>query len=320
MNLLQVMVPEQLSEVTGWTLIHFLWEGAIVAAILAVLLALARSPRMRYVAGCGALLTMLACFIATFVHFLPEHGGGTGAPGKTAILAWNSWPDVPGGDARSSNFGILIHWLAPLWIAGVCLFYLRFAAASLFSYKLRVRGVCNAPVAWQRCVIRLADEIKLSRPVVLLESLFADMPSVLGLFRPIIMTPLGFLAGIPPDHVEAILLHELAHVRRWDYAANFCQRMIEGLLFYHPAVWWISRVIRAERENCCDDIVVALRGDAHGYAAALTALEQSRLEQHSAFHEPAMAATGGNLLKRINRLLYPKNAIGIGRLFSQFSF
>lgn len=88
--------------------------------------------------------------------------------------------------------------------------------------------------------------------------------------------------------------------------------MIEGLLFYHPAVWWVSRVVRAERESCCDDVVVALRGDAHGYAAALTTLEQNRLEQHSALHEPSMAATGGNLLKRINRLLYPNKSIGMG--------
>ena len=312
MSLLEMLVRTKLAEATGWTLIHFFWEGALIAAGFAVLRALARSPRTRYTAGCIALLLMLACFTATFRHFLPEHAGGASMPGKIALPAWNSRPNLIGSDAPFLSFGMLIPWLAPVWIAGVCAFYLRFAAASLFSYRLRTRGVCNAPVAWQSCVVRLANEMKLSRPVVLLESLLADMPAVLGFFRPIIMTPLGFLAGMPPDHIEAILLHELAHIKRWDYAANVCQRIIEGLLFYHPAVWWLSRVVRAERENCCDDIVLRLRGDAHGYAAALTTLEHNRLEQHSALHEPSMAATGGNLLKRINRLLYPKNSVGMG--------
>jgi GWxTD domain-containing protein len=114
--------------------------------------------------------------------------------------------------------------------------------------------------------------------------------------------PIGLLAGLPADQVEAILLHELAHIRRWDYLVNVFQRFAEGLLFYHPAVWWISRVIRAERENCCDDAAVAVSGDARGYAVALAALEENRWPGR----EPAVAATGGSLVKRIRRLLYPK--------------
>ncbi len=92
---------------------------------------------------------------------------------------------------------------------------------------------------------------------------------------------------------------------------NIFQRLVEGLLFYHPAAWWISSVIRAERENSCDDVVVSLRGDAHGYAVALTALEQNRSEQRWPTREPAVAATGGNLMKRVRRLLYPKRPSGI---------
>lgn len=114
--------------------------------------------------------------------------------------------------------------------------------------------------------------------------------------------PVGLLTGLPSGQVEAILLHELAHIRRYDYLVNLLQRSVEGLLFYHPAVWWISRVIRAERENCCDDVVVAMSGNAREYAAALAALEQNRWSGR----EPAVAATGGNLVKRIRSLLYPK--------------
>ncbi len=107
------------------------------------------------------------------------------------------------------------------------------------------------------------------------------------------------LTGLPVGQIESILLHELAHIRRYDYLVNLLQTSIEGLLFYHPAMWWVSGVIRAERENCCDDVVVSARGDAREYAVALAALEDRRC----ATGEAALAATGGSLVKRIRRLL-----------------
>ena len=108
----------------------------------------------------------------------------------------------------------------------------------------------------------------IARPVVLLESCLADVPLVIGWLRPVIVAPIGMLAGLPADHVEAILLHELAHIRRADYLVNLVQTAVEGILFYHPAVWWVSGGVRAERENCCDDQVAAVRGIPE-YAAAL---------------------------------------------------
>jgi GWxTD domain-containing protein len=107
-----------------------------------------------------------------------------------------------------------------------------------------------------------------------------------------------------PNRIEAILFHELAHIRRWDYPANALQRLVEGIIFYPPAVWWISAVIRSERENCCDDVAVAMSGCPYEYAAALAALEQNRRP----CREPAVAASGGNLVKRIRRLLVTEGA------------
>jgi len=150
----------------------------------------------------------------------------------------------------------------------------------------------------------LSTQLRLSRPILLMESCFADVPMVLGHLRPLILMPVGLLAGLPAGQIEAILLHELAHIRRWDYLVNAVQRLVEGLFFYHPAVWWISRVICAERENCCDDVVIAMSGNAHEYAVALTALEQNRWPGQGT----AVAATGGNLMKRIRRLLNPEGA------------
>jgi GWxTD domain-containing protein len=122
---------------------------------------------------------------------------------------------------------------------------------------------------------------------------------VIGYLRPAILLPVGLVAGLPAAQVEAILLHELAHIRRHDYLVNLVQMFVEGLLFYHPAVWWISAVIRAERENCCDDVVVATLGDAYGYASALAALEERRAVAGDA----VLASTGGSLVKRMRRLL-----------------
>lgn len=139
-----------------------------------------------------------------------------------------------------------------------------------------------------------------------METCLADVPLVLGHLRPMILMPLGLLAGLPPAQIEAILLHELAHICRCDYLVNLLQRLAEGLLFYHPAIWWISRVIRAERENCCDDIAVSISRNTRVYALALAALEQNRLKTY----EAAIAATGGNLMKRVQRLLSPERPNG----------
>ena len=311
MSLLDLMIRTEIAEALGWALIHSLWEGAIIAAAFAALLVVIRSSRIRYAAGCVSLLAMLASFAITLIHFLPEHGSGAGALVRITLAPWTARPDVTAGSSRFAGLGTLIPWLAPLWIAGVCAFYLRSTAGWLSLYKMRRRKVCDAPGTWQRTLARLAAEMKVSRPVELLESLLADSPVVLGHFRPLVLVPLGFLSGVPPEHVEAILLHELAHIKRADYFVNVGQRLIEGLLFYHPAAWRISHVIRTERENCCDDMVVGLRGDAHGYALALTTLEENRLEQQWPGREPSVAATGGNLMKRIKRLLVPQGPSGI---------
>jgi GWxTD domain-containing protein len=165
--------------------------------------------------------------------------------------------------------------------------------------RLRKTGVCGASSEWQHRLERLRTRVRLSRPVTLLESCLADTPVVIGHFRPVILMPLGLLAGMPPAQVEAILLHELTHIRRFDYFVNLLQTWVESLLFYHPVVWWISGVIRAEREHCSDDVAVAFLADRREYAAALISLEQKRCMVGNA----APAASGGGLVNRIRRLL-----------------
>ena len=143
--------------------------------------------------------------------------------------------------------------------------------------------------------------IRVSRPVRLLVSPLLQAPAVVGWLRPVVLAPVGALAGLPPEQIEALLLHELAHIRRHDYLVNIAQSAIEALLFYHPAVWWVSGHIRAERELCCDDMAVSATGDPVTFARALAEL---KLESARTSHlSPDMAATGGSLSHRIARLL-----------------
>ncbi len=313
MNLVDHWVKTPAADALGWTLVHSLWEGAAIAAALAVMLAAVRSARVRYAAACVALAALLAGFAVTLWHLWPETAGLRESVQLDLPPVGPLAPVAAGGEPSSfaDLLATIAPWLAPLWMAGVLLFSLQSAMGWLRLSGLRRRGVCAAPAAWQLELARLKAELRVSRPVALLESALAETPMVVGHLKPVILAPLGFLAGLPASQVEAILLHELAHIRRADYLINTVQRLVDGLLFYHPAAWWISRVIRTERENCCDDAVVALHGDAHSYAEALTALELTRVERAWPSREPALAASGGSLMRRIERLLYPKGPSGL---------
>jgi GWxTD domain-containing protein len=223
---------------------------------------------------------------------------------------WHSLSGVAGSAGHSVSLAKIAPWLAPLWLVGVILIYARSLAGSLALRRMRQRGVCSAASQWKEELGRLAMRVRVSRSVELLESCFADAPIVIGHFRPVILVPLGLLSGLPATQIETILLHELAHIRRHDFLVNSLQRLVEGLLFYHPALWWISSVMRRERENCCDDAVVAIHPDKQEYARALAALEHHRIVAR----EAAIAATGGSLMKRIHRLLSPEAPKGMARV------
>lgn len=304
MRFLENFVSTPIAGAIGWTLLHSLWEGAIVSAVLAGVLLAVRSPRVRYAAACAAMLVMLAGFGLTLLWLLPEHASGrrnVEAP-VLYLASLSSGSGAP--DRWAPSLAAIAPWLGPFWIAGVCLFCLWYLASWASVQRMRRRGVCCAADPWQRELARLSAQLRVRRPVLLLESCFAAVPVVLGHFRPLILLPIGLLAGLPPAQMEAVLVHELAHIRRHDYLMNLLERFAEGLLFYHPAVWWFSAVMRNEQEKCCDDVVVSFTGQAHEYALALVALEQSRFRGR----QTAIAVTGGNLMKRIHRLLYPKRS------------
>ena len=185
------------------------------------------------------------------------------------------------------------------WLAGVTVLSARLCAGWLFLQRLRLRATQPVAAAWEAALRRLAARLRVSRPVRLVESTLVEVPSVVGWLRPVILLPASMLGGLTLGELEALLAHELAHIRRHDYLVNLVQTALETLLFYHPAVWWASRAIRHEREACCDDIAAAACGDRLHYARALAHMEELRV----ASPRLAVAASGGSLAHRIARLL-----------------
>jgi hypothetical protein len=187
------------------------------------------------------------------------------------------------------------------WFAGAAACSLRLLMGFISAAALRLSRPAPVLSEWQHALDRLIERMHVSRRVRLLPTDRVDSPSVIGWLRPVILAPVGVLCRLSPGQVEALLAHELAHVRRHDYLVNVLQGIAESLLFYHPAVWWISSQIRAEREHCCDDLAVAASGDVLVYARALAELESLR----AAHFKAALSANDGSLLQRIRRLADP---------------
>jgi len=189
--------------------------------------------------------------------------------------------------------------LVMVWLTGVIVLSLRLMSGWLWVQRLKSHGTSPAGEGWSHIAERLCRRLHIARRVRLLESTIVDVPTVIGWMKPVVLMPASALAGLNPHQLEAILAHELAHIRRHDYLVNLMQTVVETLLFYHPAVWWLSRRIRVERENCCDDLAVSLCGDPYSYAKALADLEELRTPSRHF----AMAANGGSLVQRVRRLL-----------------
>ncbi len=203
---------------------------------------------------------------------------------------------------RSATAEALRPWLGGLvllWCVGVIVFAQRPLLSWFTVRRLRRVGVSRVPDGVQQLLEESARRLGLVRAVQVLESTLVNVPVVVGYFRPMILLPLSLVTKLPADQLEAILAHELAHIRRHDYFVNLVQTLVETVFFYHPAAWWLSRRIRAEREHCCDDLVVAALGNRVEYGRALLAVAELRTP-----HTPlALGANDGSLLSRVRRIV-----------------
>lgn len=289
----------------GVTLVNFLWQAAIVGLVTAVVLA--ACPRAtagtRYAVACLGLLSM------------------TAAPAITFALVWRAPASAVGADAAvtadtavsvlvgAASIARLDSWLPDLvstWALVVTLLTVRLVRSWWRTERVRRRDAQLVPDDLAIGVQHLAASLGIARRVSVVRSPWVDVPTVIGWVRPTILLPIGALTGLSTQQLEAILSHELAHIRRHDYLVNSLQNIVETLFFFHPSVWWLSRQVRIEREHCCDDVAVGACGSAVVYARALAALEESRASQMPL----ALAATGGSLVARVRRLVGPAGADG----------
>jgi TonB family protein len=291
----------------GWTLLHFCWQGALVAVALACVLRLLDDSRLRYVAGCVALALMVAMPAATLAHLgmadyrvavalrnMPVESGSA-----LLVQAGDEVATGPWVVRIAADIDRTLPWVLLAWMAGAVLFLVRLSVGFGVARRMRWVGVEPAPAALQEAFARLKQRMGLLRPVKLLHSALIEVPTVIGWLRPVVLLPVSCFTGLSEAQIEAILCHELAHIQRYDYLVSVCQSFVEALLFYHPAVWWVSRQVRRERECCCDEVAVALGGDVLMYARALKTLEERR----SFYPEVALGVNGGVLTMRIKRLL-----------------
>ena len=291
----------------GWTLLHSLWQGALLGLLAAVTLRLARhrSAEFRYVLAAGALGLLVLAFAGTLAWL---SGGGDPLPGADTVLI------APVGEGRGisgwlsqlrQTLGPWLPWLFLAWALGFSLQLLQLGRSMAWLYGPCLHSFEPPPAEWLARFEALRIRSRVQLPVRLGLSDQVNSLVVLGWLRPVVLVPAAALLALSPEGLEAVLAHELAHVRRGDFVANIIQTFADALLFYHPAVWWLSRRIRQEREHCCDDAAVRACGDPILYASALAGLEELRL-QPTFVLDLAPAASGGNLMFRIQRLLSPR--------------
>jgi uncharacterized protein (TIGR03435 family) len=296
-----------LAQAVSAALIHFIWQGALVGVLLWVALAALRnhSADLRYAVSCIALAILVVVPAATAAAFIlravPQDVRAvpvvvalrTLVAPQPMLSIWMN-PEAP----NAAWLAQMQLWALPVWSVGVLLFSVRLALGCTHAFALGRRGdPADEPVL---AIVRaVGRRMGIGRPVRVLMSSLTDGPSVLGWLRPVLLLTPATAMGLTPSQLEAVIAHELAHIKRHDSLINVFQIVAETLFFYHPAVWWTSSRIRLERELCCDDLAVRSCGDPLLYARALTTLETQRATTPAM----VMAAAGGPLLYRIQRLL-----------------
>lgn len=284
----------------GWVLVDFLWQGALVGCATALLLTAMRNAcaGSRYLVACGGLLLCLLWPATALV--LRLSGGSEAAAG--AALPLGQWL-AGGGEAQAAGWTAMLQdslsWIVGAWAFCAALLALRMALGLLWVRQAARRRAADAH--WQARLATLAQAFGIERKVELRVVEDLASPVTAGWLKPVVLVPAALLTGMPAQLLEALLAHELAHVKRCDYLVNLAQNVIETLLFYHPAVWWISHRIRVEREHIADDLAARTLGEPRRLALALSELEKHQFSTHHL----AQAANGGDLMQRIKRLVRP---------------
>ena len=280
----------------GWTLLHFLWQGLLIGCATALAWAALRNarPEARYGVGCGALLACLA-WPAAGLYLRLADGDATGAMFSSTLL-----PAALLMPTTLPDLDLLLRAVVGVWALCAAVLAVRMALGMLWIERSASQPA-GRNVQWQARLSGMALEAGITRAIRLRVVDGIASPLAAGIWRPVVLVPASLVTGMPPDLLAALLAHELAHIRRHDYLVNLLQNAIEALLFFHPAVWWLSRGVRLEREHIADDFAARQLGEPRRLALALSELERLQFSTHHL----AQAANGGDLMSRITRLLRP---------------
>ncbi|MBE0362896.1 hypothetical protein PULV_a0492 [Pseudoalteromonas ulvae UL12] len=312
MEVLTYVLDNRFFQLLAWPLIHFLWQACVIAVLVFASLKLInnRYSKLRYGLSLSALVLCLLSPLATYlvtesqmqVNELVDVQSITVSEAQSSLIPSN-YVNTP-----------LTQWLdyAPLlslfWLIGVCFFSLTLLTQMYRTYQLPKQNTIAPSVELQQLFYKLIQRFNANKHSRLLISMSAEVPMVIGWIKPVVLLPLSMSSGLSIHQVEMLLAHEIAHIKRYDYLVNFLQTLVEVIFFFHPAVHWISKQVRAEREYCCDDVALSCCDNPLAYANTLTQAEM--LRPH---HIPtlAMAASGGDLKNRIFRVIdhqcTPKN-------------
>jgi beta-lactamase regulating signal transducer with metallopeptidase domain/protein involved in polysaccharide export with SLBB domain len=315
-DILSNYASDSLIHAVGWALIHSLWQGTLIAGLLLLFLRVFQhaSSNLRYVAGCASLVAAVGLIVLTCIYYAGKDElyqvplavtGPAVLPERVSIniappLSPESLVAIKLTTSPLDRIERYLPWMVLAWVSGMAIVSLRLLTGWASLRRMSCRGVSPISSALQARVSTLSHVMKVRQVVRVLESSRAVTPMVVGWVRPVILLPTASLTGLSPLQLEAVIAHELAHVLRYDYLVNLLQCVAETLLFYHPAVWWIGRVIRQERERCCDDLAVRITGDRVDYARALLQIAESAPPHRGRL---SVASQGGDLSQRVRRLL-----------------
>lgn len=313
------MIPDILNtdliKAVGMTLLHSLWQVVAVYIIMRIVLSLLKGSdsRAKYNISVLALFTVLVLAIVTFTiyrsmnessdslvyyHLVQENENA-----QDRIISYPIPQAVEYDIKSSTDAEDYLPWFVLVYLAGVIILALRLLTGIIYLRRYRYRGIAELSLKLEELFDDLLKRIRISKKVKILESLMVQVPFVIGYFKPVVIVPAGIMANLPFNQVEAILAHELAHIRRHDFLVNIVQSIVELLFFFHPVIYLISKNIRIERENCCDDIALRYCNDSTLYVKALASMEKHRLD--NSYHAVAFVKKRNNLLERIKRILNP---------------
>jgi beta-lactamase regulating signal transducer with metallopeptidase domain len=309
MTALHNWLTPDVTRAAALALLHSLWQGVALAALASAVMALFRGAAARYAIAVAFLALMIAAPLATFLildrqpQAIEITGGSANFPPASA-QASHAAISLVARNAKGAQSPAPVSsppWLPLLvevWLLGVVLLSLRPVAGFVLLERLRRHEAVPVGAEFYARCLALQHRLGIDRLVSYCKCRDLETPAAVGWFRPVIFLPLSAITGLSPDQLDAVIAHELAHIRRLDSFVNLFQIAAETLLFYHPAVWWLSNRIRAERENCCDDVALAICGNPAAYARALAAMAEWQ-----AAPALAMAANQSPLTTRVARIL-----------------